>query len=162
MRVDGVGENTAILIKLMMPIIRMYTNDKLKQNKKFDSADEIGEYLTKKYIGYTKEIFAIVSLNNKGAVIAFDVVSEGDMVEVPISVRNVIETVLKRNATAVILSHNHPGGQAIPSAADIETTKILCDALRNIGVAVLDHYILCDDDYVSLAISQNYKHLFKF
>ena len=91
----------------------------------------------------------------------FDIIAEGEVGEVVISTRNIVETVIKRNAAYVVLSHNHPGGEAIPSYKDIETTEIICGVLKNINVAVLDHIILCDNDYVSLAISKSYKHLFR-
>lgn len=160
MKVKGIGENSAALIKLMIPVIRAYTNDKLSRQKKFEDMDEIGSYIEHKYLGFTNEVFAVTSLDNRGCPIKFDIVSEGDLESVAVSTRTVIETVIKRGATAVVLSHNHPGGQAVPSTADIKTTETLCTALNNINVKVLDHIILCDDDYVSLALSQSYRHLF--
>lgn len=160
MKVKGIGENSAVLIKLMIPIIRMYNNDKLKSKKKFSSLDDIGEFLTLKYKGFTKEIFAITSLDNRGVIVGFDIVSEGDLSTVPVSMRSIIEVVIKRKATAIILSHNHPGGQAVPSKEDIKTTASICEAMKNMSVAVIDHCILCDDDYVSLAVSQSYRHMF--
>ena len=54
---------------------------------------------------------------------------------------------------AVILSHNHPSGIALPSREDYATTQQAQDALRTIGVELLDHIIVAEDDYVSLADS---------
>ncbi len=160
MKVNGVGEKTAALIKLMVPVIRMYVNDKLKAKKKFADMDEIGDYLLKKYLGFTKEIVAITSLDNKGCILGFDIIAEGDLDAVTVSTRSVIETAINRKAACIILSHNHPDGDATPSNEDIRTTAKLCQAMRNINIPLLNHFILCDNDYVSLAVSQNYKHLF--
>ncbi len=161
-KIKGMGENTAVLIKLMAPVIRLYMKEKTDPGRKrYFTLDELGEFLKMKYIGFTKEAFAITCLDSQGSMLGFDIVAEGEVGTVSVSTRNVVETVINRNATYVVLSHNHPGGEATPSYDDIETTEKLCGVLRNINVAVLDHIILCDNDYVSLAISKNYKHLFK-
>ncbi|MBE6808793.1 MAG: hypothetical protein J6J30_00630 [Clostridia bacterium] len=160
-KVNGVGENTALLISLMKPIIRAYVDEKQSGKKSFENMDEIGKYLSHKYIGFTKEVFSILSLDNKGGLIGFDIIAEGDVGTVNVSTRAVVEAIVKRNSRCIVLAHNHPGGNAIPSKEDIETTATLCEALRNINVAVLDHVIICDDDYVSLSVSQNYRHMFR-
>lgn len=161
-KVDGVGENSAVLLKLIADATRLYMKEKTKldRNKCF-SLDDLGEFLTGRYIGRTKETFALTTLDSQGSMLGFDIIAEGEVGEVVVSTRNLVETVIKRNAAYVVLSHNHPGGEAIPSYKDIKTTEIICGVLKNINVAVLDHIILCDNDYVSLAISKSYKHLFR-
>lgn len=161
-KVNGVGENTAVLLKLIADVTRLYMKEKTDLGrKKFYSLDEVGDFLTTRYIGRTKETFAVTSFDNQGSMLGFDIIAEGEVGEVSISLRNLVETAIKRNAAYVILSHNHPGGQAVPSNRDIETTTKICEVLRNINIAVLDHIILCDNDYVSLLISDSYKHLFR-
>lgn len=161
-KVKGMGDNTAVLVKLMASVVRLYMKEKTQPGRKcYSTLDELGDFLTVKYIGFTKEAFAITSLDNQGSILGFDIVAEGEVGTVSVSTRNVVETVIKRNATYVVLSHNHPGGQATPSYEDIKTTEKLCDVLRNINVGVLDHIILCDNDYVSLAVSESYSHIFK-
>ncbi len=64
-----------------------------------------------------------------------------------------MENALLSSASAVILSHNHPSGIALPSREDYATTQQAQDALRTIGVELLDHIIVAEDDYVSLADS---------
>ena len=161
-KIGGVGENSAVLLKLIADATRLYMKEKTKldRNKCF-SLDDLGEFLTGRYIGRTKETFALTTLDSQGSMLGFDIIAEGEVGEVVVSTRNIVETVIKRNAAYVVLSHNHPGGEAIPSYKDIKTTEIICGVLKNINVAVLDHIILCDNDYVSLAISKSYKHLFR-
>lgn len=160
-KIKGVGENTAILLKLMVPVIRRYINGKTADKNCFQSVDEVGEFLMRKYMGFSKEIFAITSFDNKGRLLGFDVISEGNLATVTVTTRSVVEKVIQRNAGCIVLSHNHPGGQATPSDTDIQTTVRLCEAIRNLNVTVIDHIILCDDDYVSLALSKQYRHIFK-
>ncbi len=161
-RVEGVGENTAVLLKLMAPVIRLYIKEKTDKTKiGFKNSDELESYIFNKYIGLTKETFAVTTFDGKGRFIGFDVLADGDLNTVVVSTRDVVETVIKRNAAFAVISHNHPGGDAIPSIDDIKTTENLFKALKNINVALIDHIVICDDDYVSLRVSKDYKHLFQ-
>lgn len=160
MKVPGVGENTAALIKLILPICRMYQNDKNKNTNCFNSIDSIGEYLLKKYFGFSEEVFAITTFNSKGGIIAFDILNSGDVSSVGVTTRNVIETVIKRKAVTAVISHNHPNGNALPSKSDIEMTERLSKALSHISVKLLDHIIIADNDFVSLVQSQAYSYIF--
>ena len=71
-----------------------------------------------------------------------------------------MQNVLKYKAPCVIISHNHINKIAMPSKADLEMTKILKDTLSNIGVNLLDHIIVSDNDFTSLAQSKDYRSLF--
>ena len=57
------------------------------------------------------------------------------------------------NATSVVLAHNHPSGIAIPSEEDVQTTRRIAAALQAVEVHLVDHIIVADDDYVSMAQS---------
>ena len=57
------------------------------------------------------------------------------------------------NASTVVLAHNHPSGLAVPSAEDIQTTRQIAQALRAVEIALADHIVVADDDYVSIAMS---------
>ena len=61
-------------------------------------------------------------------------------------------------ATAVVLAHNHPKGLAIPSREDLVLTKSIDAGLDGIGIRMLDHIIVANDDYVSLADSGVFAH----
>lgn len=159
LKVDGVGEKTVSLLKLIMPIARIYMSDKKENVNKMDY-NSICNYIIGKHCGYCDEVVAITCFNNKGSIISFDIIGNGDVSEVSISIRKIVETVLKYNASAAILSHNHPNGNAIPSAQDIETTKRIVTALANINVRLIDHIIVADDDCVSMLQSENLRYVF--
>lgn len=161
LKVEGVGENTAALIKLILPIASRYTVRKMGNTKQFTSIDQLGEFLIAKYIGFTKETFAITSLNAKGKFLGFDILSVGDATSVELSVRRVLETVIKRNPACVVMSHNHPAGSAVPSRDDIRLTANISDTLENINVKLLDHIIVCNNDYVSMAQSKEFNYIFR-
>lgn len=159
-KVDGVGENTAVLLKLILPFTRRYTSKKIIQKQNFTTSNQLGDFLVAKYIGFNKETFAITSLNAKGMFLGFDILSVGDATSVELSVRKVIETVIKRNPACVVMSHNHPSGSALPSTDDIRLTVNLSETLENINVKLLDHIIICNNDYISMAQSKEFDFIF--
>ncbi len=161
MKVKGAGQSTATFLKFIRFIANYYANEKKKSVKKFFNFEEMGDFLQTKYLGINNEAIAITSLDNAGGLLGFDIIGEGDISFVGISSRQVIETVLKRKAAAVILTHNHPKGQALPSSADLEATKMIRDILKSVDVKLLDHIIVADDDYMSLRISHQFSHIFK-
>ncbi len=161
MRIEGIGENSAALIKLLVPLFKHY---QIGNNKTFrpTSYDQICDFVKKKYMGLTHEVFAITTFNHAGKLIAFDILSEGDVSAVAMSNRIVVEKVLERKAAAVVISHNHPTGHAFPSDSDIERTKELLSAFRHLDIQLLDHIIVSneDNDLISLAQSQRYCYIF--
>lgn len=78
-------------------------------------------------------------------------ISTGTVNEAPIYPREIVKTALDYNANSVILAHNHPGGSNEASKADIEATQKVIQALNTISVRVIDHIIVADNKYLSLA-----------
>ena len=161
MQVKGIGESAATLIKLLLPLYRKYSSEKGVKTSQINSIDQLGDALLKKYIGYTTEVFTLVTLSSKGTIIAFDTIGEGDVSSIGVSTRSVVEKVIERKAVGAIICHNHPKGNALPSTADLEMTRRLASALSHINVCLLDHIIIADDDWVTLAKTESYAHLFK-
>lgn len=159
--VEGVGDNTVALFRLILATAKLYLKEKSTIKDKFNDMADVYEFLKIKYLGYNKEMFSVLSFDSKGSLIGFDFLSSGDVASVGISSRLVIEKVINNNAVCIILAHNHPGGNALPSFDDIKTTEILNNALKSINVKLLDHLIICSDDYVSLAQSAQYSYIFK-
>lgn len=63
--------------------------------------------------------------------------------------RKIIDGVLKYNAVNVVIAHNHPGGIALPSTDDINSTRALSDALRLVNAKLYDHLVVSDNEFVS-------------
>lgn len=151
MQVEGVGERTAAFLKLILTVSRQYLDDRYKPRDLLsDNMNRVCRYIVDRYTGYTKEMFAVTSFDSNGKLIKFDMLGHGDVGAVNVSIREIIELVIKRNATAVILSHNHPGSFAIPSESDKRMTQRICRVLDNIKVKLIDHIVISDGDYVSM------------
>lgn len=89
-----------------------------------------------------REAFRVLFLDKKNQLIADEVMNQGTVDHAPVYPREVMRRALELAASAVILVHNHPSGDQMPSAADIEMTKKIIDAARALGIAVHDHVIV--------------------
>lgn len=152
LKVDGVGDNTAALIKLIPQLTRRYLEE-ADQDVILNNVEKTAEYFRQKYIGRTKETVFLACLDAKCRVIACPLLHEGSVNFTEINTRKIMEQVLRYNAAGVILAHNHPSGIAAPSMDDLETTQQIKKALRAINVDLVDHIIVADRECVSLAAS---------
>lgn len=149
-KVDGIGESAAALIKLVPEISRRYMVRRSSLDNIIISTERAGRYVLPLFYGAKEENVYIVALDAKRKVLGQKCVFNGDVSMSMFSVRKVVEYALNSNASYVILAHNHPSGIALPSAADIDSTIKIADALEKINVRLLDHIIVADDDFVSL------------
>lgn len=157
-QVEGVTENIAVFLSLMRDMSRYY--NRLKQNeqiKVIGSVTECAQLLRPNFIGRSDEAVFVLCLDAKCQVICCNVVSHGTANSAPFPFRKVVELVIKSKAASVVISHNHPGGIAIPSPEDIAVTKRLAGLLGDIEVVLVDHIVFADDgDYVSMVQSNYY------
>jgi DNA repair protein RadC len=96
------------------------------------------------------EVFAIVCLNTKNKIAGAHIISQGSLNSTIVHPREVFKAAILNNASAIILSHNHPSGDPDPSQEDIETTKRLVEAGKILGIGVLDHIIIAENKHYSL------------
>lgn len=156
----GLSERSAVLLKLIMPIAQRYIYDKQEQKPTFCSLEGIGKYMLANFLGETREKVGVMCLDTKGSLLSFEFLGEGDIASVGLSQRALAKEALKTNATAVVLCHNHPNGIAVPSDSDVSLTEQSAKTLSNIGVQLIDHIIVADTDFVSMAQSEQYGYIF--
>ena len=149
--VQGMGEHAALLVKLVTMLRRRAAQD--TKEKILNSVDKCGEYFTALLGGSRKEMLWQVCLDGKGKVLSSRCLAEGDVSMAAVSVRQVVEYALRAGAVGVVLAHNHPSGVALPSREDIFTTRYIRDALRTMNIQLVDHIVVADNDYVSMAES---------
>ena len=150
LKVDGIGDRSAAFLKMIPQLARYYMTEKA-EDKIITSSRDAGEYLLPRYIGRTTEAVMVICLDNKNKVISTQVVHEGNVNTAEISIQAIATAALSCNATSVIVAHNHPGGLSLPSNEDIKTTEVICRTLSALNIKVLDHIIIADNDFVSLA-----------
>jgi len=96
-----------------------------------------------------KEKFIVVFLNTKNLITSYEVVSIGSLSASIVHPREVFNRAIKKSAASIILIHNHPSGNPEPSREDKSITKRLCDVGDVVGIKILDHIVISDDNYFS-------------
>jgi DNA repair protein RadC len=116
-----------------------------------DWSRSVRECLALEFTRDQREVFAISFLDQHHRVITFERLCCGTADGASVRPRDVVKRALELNAAAVILAHNHPSGEAIPSEQDRKITNRLKEALCLVGVRLLDHFIAAGDDVISMA-----------
>jgi DNA repair protein RadC len=97
------------------------------------------------------ETFIILCLNRANQLLGYHEVSRGGISGTITDIRIIFQVAVKSNASAIILSHNHPSGNLQPSDADKQITTKIVEAGKLFDISVLDHVILSEDSYFSFA-----------
>lgn len=151
MSVEGVGEQSATLISLMLPMFRRYSACVCEERKRIGNRTEATEYCMALLAGLRTEHFYAICLNAAGQVLGRRLIAEGSLTEVAAYPRLVVETALNYNAHSVVLCHNHPSGIAQPSQADVATTQELMRVLSALHITLLDHIVVAGEQTYSMA-----------
>lgn len=124
---------------------------RLRRGRALTSPKEVFSHLQALLADYEHEVFALLMLDSRHRVVAFEKVFRGTLDGASVYPREVVKIALEHNAAAMILVHNHPSGDPEPSQADRTLTTKLQDALNLVGVRTLDHIVVGHDGCVSLA-----------
>ena len=156
-RVNGIGEHSAILLKMIPALAKCYIDDRGRKEKVFETEEQLGEYFVRKYIGANREIIMMLLLDNKRAPIDCIELSQGMVNTVSFDAKFIVEKAVTRRASSVVIAHNHPRGNATPSREDMESTEIIKRSLGNVGVNLLEHIVVAEDTYFPIMryLSQN-------
>lgn len=161
-QVDGIGESSAILIKMMPQLFRKYETDKLKERDTvLNSAELVAKYASKHFKGYTEERLYLMCLDSMCNLLCFKEISNGNMNRTPVDLGLIAKIAFENKATNLILVHNHPSGIMAPSKADVDVTTKVEQMIHDLGMRLSDHIIIGNgDDYFSFRKSEKYKYIF--
>ncbi len=147
-KVEGVGESTAAMLTLLLPLYRRMQTSNEKEII-LSSQEDAGAYFKELFFGCRTECMYEACLDAKWKLIrCFRM--DGGVDSVYFNIRTMVENAIHSNASFVILAHNHPSGLALPSNEDNIATQMLQNALKPVGILLTDHLIFADNDFVSL------------
>ena len=141
------GSEKSTVVALALKIL----SGRFRRGRTLNAPEEIQRFLRLKLTGRRNEVFGIIYLDNRHRLIRMAELFQGTIDGASVYPRVVVQKALDNNAAAVILYHNHPSGVAEPSEADRGLTLKLGRALALIDVRLLDHLVVTDDAFVSLA-----------
>lgn len=146
MQLEGIGPSKAVTIAAAIEFGR---RQNLHTGKQISKPSDLIPFVNH-YAMQEQEHFICVTLNGAHEIIKIRTVSVGTINKTMVHPREVFTGAIKDMASAVILCHNHPSGNCIPSSDDIETTHRMVEAGQCLGIHVLDHLILTTRGFFSI------------
>lgn len=150
-RIGGLGSAKQARITAALELARRSLAEQLQLQPSLGNPRDSGDFLRAQLRHLPYEVFGCLYLDNRHRVLGFEELFRGTVDGASVHPREVVRACLKHNACAVIFAHNHPSGVAEPSAADRAITHELRDALRLVGVRVLDHLVIGTGEPISMA-----------
>jgi len=148
--VKGIGKAKMAQILAAMEIVKRRLRQPLEKINIIENPRDLFEYLKASMSNLSREEFRLLHLNRSKHLIAEEVLFRGTVDESAVYAREVVESALKKKASALIFVHNHPTGPAQCSPEDIELTKALIAACKAVDIPVLDHVIIGNDGFLSM------------
>ena len=153
-KVDGIGEITALFLNSYLGVYYHYNKDKSESNITIENTAECARYYRTLLKNKSVEEIYLTLLDSNHKVITTTKLHTGTDTNVNISPRDIIDRVVRHNASSIILCHNHPNGKPSPSSEDIKFTRDLVLSLMLNQVKILDHIIIGKDGYYSFNSSR--------
>ena len=149
-KVDGVGDHTVTLLKLIPAMGGRYIKRRSEMGRLVRTVEDADKVLRPKFLDARHEKVYILCLDGKRKLLGVRKVAEGSIQSADISIRLIAELALALRSDGIYLAHNHVSNLAFPSGADWMSLDVLEQAMSVIGIKVYDHLIFSDDDVVSL------------
>lgn len=147
----GIGEAKAISVVAALELGRRRRGAEVLERKKIQSSRDAHEVLQTYISDSNYEQFVAILLNRTNQVIKVAAISDGGVAGTVVDPKRLFKIAIESNASSVILGHNHPSGNVVPSNQDITLTNKLKTAGTYLDIAVLDHLIVGDEKYYSFA-----------
>ncbi len=155
-KINGIGENAAILIKLIRDLCSKYYDNEVRGKVSLASNERLYDFIRMKYLGEAREIVYMLSLDAHGTLKHCIKVTDGTPTAAASDNRRLVELALRFDVTNAIIAHNHPNGFAIPSQADIAATEKIADLFSTVNINFIDHVIIAEGEVFSFAMSKKY------
>ncbi len=148
----GLGGAKIAHIQAALEIGRRYRQDDVSTGKqKVASAKDVVDIIMPQLRDLKTEVFKVVYLDNNNRIIDISDTAVGTVDKAFPIVREIIHAALQKFAKSIVCVHNHPSGNAAPSAQDKKFTEDLSAAADLLGIEVLDHIIVGGADYYSFS-----------
>lgn len=156
-RIPGIGKDKAATVSAAFELGRRF----ISQQDNFDhtSITEPGMIyglMRPQMKGLTHEECWAIYLNRANYVIGRERVSSGGLTSTTMDIKAIVKKAMEKNATGVVIAHNHPSGNPHPGNADVQQTKVLRKALNSMDISLVDHIVVCDNSFFSFNTEKVY------
>lgn len=150
-QVEGFGPGLMALWRLLREVMTRYALAPLLSREDMASPEAVARVARQRLGNLPHEESWLALVDSQNRLISWERLRRGGISSIAIQPRDVLEAALLRKASGIILVHNHPGGSAKPSAADIELTDEIKNLAPRLGLRFLDHVIVTSGDCYSIA-----------
>jgi len=140
--VKGIGRDKAVTLMAAFALARRMAGELRSESPVLDHPEIIADLLREENRVREVETLQVVLLNTRRRLIRIEEISNGTLDTILVHAREVFRRAITANASAIVLVHNHPSGDPMPSEADIRITRDLIRAGQLLKIEVLDHIIL--------------------
>jgi DNA repair protein RadC len=151
MKFKGIGEAKAISIAAALELGRRRQLSDVKKRPQIRSSRDAYNVIAQLLVDLPHEEFWILLLNRSNHVIGRSQISSGGTSGTIVDAKMIFKKALEVQASAIIMCHNHPSGSLKPSQADLSVTKKIKQGGTYLDIGVLDHLIISERGYCSLA-----------
>lgn len=145
MSVEGIGEHSATLIKLVGAISKRLNKKVVRKKAKMNKRTVTAEYMVELFRQEKEEVLYLIALDNASNVIDCVCIARGLSSFTDTTIAKILRASVHLNAASVMIAHNHPNGIAVPSTRDIEMNQKIYAGLRALEIKLIDHFIVSGD-----------------
>ncbi|MBZ4681787.1 DNA repair protein RadC [Thermodesulfobacterium sp.] len=147
----GLKERAILPLKVIHEVARRYLQSRATKSEYLRSPQEVYEYLKYEMQNLDREVLKVLFLDAKSKFLGGETLFEGTLHESAVYPREIFKKALEKKALSIVIVHNHPSGDPMPSKEDFVITKKLVLAGELLQIKVLDHVIIGKNGYYSMA-----------
>jgi len=148
--IKGIGQAKAAQLMACIELGKRIASFSETERPAIHTPSDVSRLLMNEMRYYKKEVFKVLLLDTKNRLIKIETISSGILDASLVHPREVFYAAIQEMASSIILVHNHPSGNIIPSAQDIEITKTIIEAGKIMNIEVIDHIIIGEGKFLSL------------
>jgi DNA repair protein RadC len=142
--IKGIGPKNVFALQFIQGVARRYLRQRLTGKEYISSSNDVSEYLIHLMRNLEHEVFTVVYLDAAHAILDAEILSEGTITVNTVYPRELVKSALAKNASALVIAHNHPSGSLTPSSQDKQLTRTLHLVCSFMQIQLLDHLIIGD------------------
>lgn len=148
-QVSGIGKIKAIQLKAVAELSMRISKAKRARSIRMNTPVTIADYYMEQMRHLQQEVVICAYFDVKSRFLGDKFISKGSLSSSVVDISSVMRTALEKNASKIVLLHNHPSGDCTPSKDDIAVTDRLAEGSRIFSIELCDHIIIGDNEYYS-------------
>ena len=146
---SGIGQIKAIQLKAVAELSMRISKAKRARSIRMNTPVTIADYYMEQMRHLQQEVVICAYFDVKSRFLGDKFISKGSLSSSVVDISSVMRTALEKNASKIVLLHNHPSGDCTPSKEDIAVTDRLAEGSRIFSIELCDHIIIGDNEYYS-------------